>query len=257
MGFYGGRWICNLCGQDYFRACPHLAGLQYESQDGDVVRLVLATVGVHEAHLAEVSAVFDGSTPDATIIKARTMAASGNLKPEAVNILNARYGIKLEVKRSFAGATAPERKPVMNFEEMVVAIRTAVKAAPEADLVGVVTGLVNETEQLRSTGEQVTALQQRITELEPRAKDGDTYRNDLVETALAEGIRAFGDQFDKAGYETMLRGLPIANIKQMSAAWTKIGDATLSGGRSSDDGTGEAGVGAARKTKLPDKAFAV
>ena len=72
VGFHGGRWVCDICGGDYFRysQCSHFAGVEYEQTGEDgVTKRTLATVGIHDAHLSEVSAVFDGATPGAMIRK--------------------------------------------------------------------------------------------------------------------------------------------------------------------------------------------
>jgi hypothetical protein len=71
---------------------------------------------------------------------------------------------------------------------------------------------------------------QRVKELEPRAADGDQYRNDLISEALAEGVRAYGDKFAKDTYEATLRGAPLAVIKQMKADWATVGDSRFAGG---------------------------
>jgi len=71
VGFYGGQWICDICGRNYLSYdCPHVAGLEYEFERGGVVRTKLATVEIRDARLAEVSAVYDGATPGAAIVKA-------------------------------------------------------------------------------------------------------------------------------------------------------------------------------------------
>ena len=235
VGFYGGLWTCDICGGNYLSdsSCPHIAGMRYETVEGDTVRNVLATVAIDNANLAEVSAVFDGATPDATIIKARDMAANGELKLEAARALEARYRTRFEVKRSFAGADAPERTETMDFEKLVNDIRAALSVAPEADLVGVVTGLTAEVEQLRSAGEQVAALQAQVAELAPRAADGQQYRADLMADALAEGVRALGDKFDAEIYGNMLETAPLATIKRMRDDWRSQGDERFQPGRKS------------------------
>lgn len=55
VGFHGGRWVCDICGGDYFRysQCSHFAGVEYEQTGEDgVTKRTLATVGIHDAHLS-------------------------------------------------------------------------------------------------------------------------------------------------------------------------------------------------------------
>lgn len=96
VGFYGGRWVCDICGRNYLSfECPHFAGLEYEREEDGVVRTQLATVEIRDARLAEVSAVYDGATPGAAILKAERMAAEGQLTPKLLAALEERYRVSL------------------------------------------------------------------------------------------------------------------------------------------------------------------
>lgn len=98
VGFYGGRWICDLCHQPYFgpgSACNHWAGFEYEiERDGKMVREV-CTVQIDDAHLSEVSLVFDGATPGAMILKAEQAAEDGRLTSDMTRQLEMQYRVKL------------------------------------------------------------------------------------------------------------------------------------------------------------------
>jgi hypothetical protein len=54
VGFYGGRWTCDICGGNYrsYQSCQHLAGFEYALGDQGE-RIVVCTVGIDGAHLAE------------------------------------------------------------------------------------------------------------------------------------------------------------------------------------------------------------
>ncbi|MBV9210635.1 MAG: hypothetical protein JOZ52_08405, partial [Acidobacteria bacterium] len=67
------------------------------------------------------------------------------------------------------------------------------------------------------------------------ASDGLTYRADLIQAALDEGVRAYGDKFDRAGYELDLRVASIQSIKRMKDDWTRAADAIFKGGRKTQD----------------------
>lgn len=98
VGFYGGRWVCDLCHQPYYgygSACNHWAGVEYEiERDGKMVR-ELCTVTIEDARLSEVSLVYDGATPGAMILKAEQAAEDGRLTPEMAHQLETQYRIKL------------------------------------------------------------------------------------------------------------------------------------------------------------------
>jgi hypothetical protein len=112
VGFYGGSAHCTLCGRNLLEVdengepvCRHIPGLVYRVQRGkgeeDAER---AAAWIHDAHLAEVSTVYDGATPGAAIIKAQRMAECGRLNWGQTRWIEANYRIKLPGReRHFAG----------------------------------------------------------------------------------------------------------------------------------------------------------
>lgn len=266
VGFHGGEMTCSLCGRSIWSwDCPHIPGMRYEVESGGVVATKTATYAVDGAHLAEVSAVYDGATPRAEILKAEREASTGRLRPEAARMIEQRFRVKLPAaKRSFAGADIPQsnqKEGAMSLDELLAGVRKALALNPDADVMEAVTNAGAELQRLRPLeaaaqeaqgrvkaleGELATA-QERATALEPEAADGRQYRTDLLEQALVEGVRALGDKFDKATYETLLRGASLATIKRMRDDWQAQGDARLPGGRASTD-SGEPAPG---KTEKP------
>jgi hypothetical protein len=70
------------------------------------------------------------------------------------------------------------------------------------------------------------------------ALDGLTYRRDLIEEALKEGVRAHGaDNFKREQYEKTLRSAEIETIKLMRDDWARQAKANLQGGRATSDET--------------------
>ena len=65
--------------------------------------------------------------------------------------------------------------------------------------------LTNSTKQIEELKSTNVELQAKIKELEPKAKDGQTYRDDLINEALELGVKLQGNSFDKETYEKMLR----------------------------------------------------
>jgi hypothetical protein len=104
IGFHGGDYICNICGRDMMRDwdCWHIPGQSYKPLDDeghqiDGAEEILARANIKNAHLSEVSSVYDGATPGACILKAFRMLESGDgrIKPAQVRLIEARYRIAL------------------------------------------------------------------------------------------------------------------------------------------------------------------
>ncbi len=98
IGFYDAFFRCSICGQNIFSwDCPHIPGVKYPKlgERGDVVGEELAFAWIEDAHLSEVSVVYDGATPGAAILKAQQEAEGGRLRPEVASLLETRYRIKL------------------------------------------------------------------------------------------------------------------------------------------------------------------
>ncbi len=258
VGFYGGQMWCDVCKMDYRSwDCPHVAGMKYDIQGGGQV---VATVGVDNARLAEVSAVFDGSTPDATILKATRMIEAGELKPDAVRMLEARYRMSFATKRSFPGVDLGERKSkTMDLEKVFTQLREVLALPADGDAVATVASLVAERDRLavehKTATTEAETLRAKVAELEPQAKDGAQYRTDLIAEALGEGVRAYGDKFAKETYEKLLRSVTLDVIKQMKTDWQTLGNERFKGGRQTLDNSQAPGKDKAPTATVPDVAF--
>ena len=256
VGFYGGQMWCDVCKMDYRSwDCPHVAGMKYEIQGGGQVT---ATVGVDNARLAEVSAVFDGSTPDATILKATRMIEAGELKPDAVRMLEARYRMSFATKRSFPGVDLGGGKK-LELEKIFNQLREVLALPADGDAVATVASLVAERDRLATEHKTATTeaetLRAKVLELEPQAKDGVQYRSDLITEALGEGVRAYGDKFAKDTYEKLLRVVTLDVIKQMKADWAVLASERFKGGRQTVDNSQAPGKDKAPVAAVPDAAF--
>jgi len=258
VGFAGGSHFCDICRMDYRSwDCPHVAGMKYDIQGGGQVT---ATVSVDNARLCEVSAVFDGATPDATILKATRMIEAGELKPDAVRMLEARYRMSFATKRSFPGVDLGERKSkAMDLEKIFNQLREVLTLAADGDVLATVAALKAERDRLTSQNEVATqeadALRTKLAELEPQAKDGAQYRTDLIAEALGEGVRAYGDKFAKDTYEKLLRSVSLDVIKQMKSDWLTLGNERFKGGRATVDNSQAPGKEEKRSAGVPDTAF--
>lgn len=226
VGFHGGEVRCDLCGLDFWD-CRHYPGLKYEEKKGDTVSTLLATATIEDARLSEVSGVFDGSTPEAMILKAQRAAKAGTLSQRDATVLESVYRTRLAVRTTHAVPEIP--KESLMEENEVIELRS-ILGAPDDKAIVV---------KAREVSVKLTDAQKRISELEPQAAEGVEYRNDLVTQALAEGVRAQGNDFDATVYEPTLRSVPLTTVKRMRDDWKKTADAVLPSGRSTTETSGD------------------
>lgn len=227
VGFHGGEMTCDICGQDFWE-CRHYPGIKFTEKIDGREQVVVSTFTIDDARLSEVSGVFDGSTPDAMILKAERAAKAGELSQEQVDMLEQRYRVKLPSasKAIFtvtenSGLVVPVKERKMEEKELKEAfegVRTLVKVETEEEVLPA-----------------VRTLQAKVDELTPLADDGRQYRSDLIAEALSEGVRAFGNDFKKETYEGMLKSAPIATIRSMRDDWAKVAKSVLPSGRASVD----------------------
>ena len=94
--------------------------------------------------------------------------------------------------------------------------------------------------QVVETPDQLEAavryLSDEIGRLKPLADDGRAYHADLVEAALAEGVRAMGDAFPAETYREMLKGAPLDHIKRVRDAFAAQAKEVLPAERKTKDG---------------------
>lgn len=252
IGFGGGETICDICGEPVWgwrTDCPHIPGLEYPvGERGE--QTVLATGTNEDERLFEASVVYAAATPDAMILKIEREADAGRLVPEQARLLEVRYRVKLPgVKHNWPGLELgngrkqagqgegsmdvfeQERLEIAESDErpLANALRQALTNAgiktQNHEVVGCIRRLGTELSQLRSL-----------------ADDGRQYRTDLIEEALAEGVRAHGDEFAQETYRGMLEQSSIEVIKRMRDDWKAIGDKRFLGGRQTEDGDPSAGA---------------
>lgn len=242
VGFHGGKFICDICGRDMMRdwECQHIPGLTYLVGQGDEARVpVVATVRVVDARLSEVSAVYDGATPGAAILKAQREMDAGRLDARQAGLLEQRYRVRLvQPARAYGGATLEERQndvapptsgetPALPAADPAVADGVDVRVA-EIEVARVI------LQRLGAVGDDLVAqtrwAEARINELWPLAEDGRQYRAALVDETLAEGVRAMGSQFNADLYRGLLASATIPQLRRMRDDWRTMGDNQFAGG---------------------------
>ena len=83
---------------------------------------------------------------------------------------------------------------------------------------------------------RVAALATELTRLRPLADDGRAYRTDLINEAVAEGVRAHGESFARETYRGLLDASSLEAIKRMRDDWATIAAERFPGGRQTRDG---------------------
>lgn len=257
IGFYGGQWICSVCGRDMLTDwwdCWHVPGLNYEVKDASngvtTVRDLLCTALVKDAHLAEVSAVYDGATPGAGILYAELAAEAGRITAHQARLIESRYRIHLPDRRFLTSGTAvptpaeepmpPEKETSTPAEERTPpAAEPAPAPSPElTEIRALVERDVPEGERptLAAGVRWLTAERERLI---PLADEGTTYRADMIKEALEEGVRANGETFAMETYRSVLQASSLETIKRFRSDWQAQADKLFPTGRQSRDSGGE------------------
>lgn len=253
IGFYGGTYRCTICGRNPSTDwdCWHYPGVEYELVDEKTGKKTgertVATFDVEDAHLAEVSAVFDGSCPGAMITRAERLASEGRMPPLIARMIEERYRIHIPgAARSWAGAgdgpppeertmpedpKTPETPPPAASPFGTPALRSLMEAA------GLTLG-ESDDHNLRILTEAVKKLPEYEKERERLAvlaDYGTKYRAQLIEDTLSEGVRAFGAGFNKEQRRLQYESATIETIRADFDLFKPLGDATFAGGRGSVD----------------------
>jgi hypothetical protein len=256
VGFYGGNHICDICGGNFFDTseCPHFPGVEYPIGDqGNETKV--CTITIDNARLSEVSAVYDGATPQAMILKAERMALAGKLTPKLAEVLQVKYRIELpEESRAFPGAKVKNSNGE-NKMELEKSIRELFNLEEDEAVIDYLTSMKEKVEQLRAS---ISGFEKELAELQPLADNGRAYRADLIDEALAEGVRAMGDDFPMETYRGMLEVASLGHIKQIRDALRGQADERLPGGRHTvDDDENEDGAAKSVDLSVPDAAYVV
>jgi len=335
VGFYGGTLTCDICGNDFFSTdCVHWPGTRYpmKNASGDITGEVLSTLTIDNANLAEVSAVYDGATPGAGVIKAQRMADAGLLEPKLARKLEKQYRIALPQAREIyrgidSSTTTPEivenetpsknegevrMDPIQVTEETLLQLDGSEKTMRMGDLLETIAEMNDlrerleqdvdvdedaeraiaerdariaeletqlqkmENEAANDENEQeiaklrdrsakvdelertVSKLSRRVEELKPLAEQGEAYRADLVEDALAAGVRAYGNDFNRDVYATVMEKITLDAIKRMRDDWNKFAQSVFQSGRaSSDDPEYEHEEIESKSNQIPDDVYRI
>lgn len=268
VGFYGGRHVCDICKQNYYSwDCPHIGGIEYEIEDETGRHRVTATATIFDANLAEYSLVYMNATPGASLRKMEREVKEGRLTPENIQLLESRYRMTLPARQlivpgvdlldkdghSLARTTTGDQP--MNLEQELNEARAALTEANVNESVPVAGGIrqlhqtavdlqaqldavriaLPEAAEGSDMASRVAWLAAELNRLRTLADDGRAYRTDLIDAALAEGVRAMGPEFAQEAYRGLLTASTIEVIKRMRDDWRAIGDKAFPGDRQTID----------------------
>jgi len=258
-GRSAGTYICSICREDIISGdCPHLPGIEYESEDGNKV---LCVAEVNGAGMRESSLVPMNAAQGTVVNKARTFAAEGKLSDKNALALEYVYGTRVLNKTPKIPTPPviedpegnPKREEKKTMEKLVEFIRglsdmfptlkltdRKVEGAEDVDavrqeiadaLVALKADVSDKLALVESIPEELRS-EEAIAQLSVEAEAGRTYKSDLVETAIKEGVRANGNEFDEKHWRAFLAEQTDLKVIQASiASFTKTADAKLSPGR--------------------------
>lgn len=258
----GFAMLCSECGEDIRTwECRHLPGQVIEAhtnEQGDTTPEHIVIAWVMNARLSEVSAVYDGSTPSAMILKAQRGLQEGFCKSSAVMALERRYNIHIPPPiKLFTGHNNSERTIMPNENKEPTPPPTMEDRVTAVELRSAVSELGLEIPAEATGATLLRLLTDKIRALQPIAKIGVELRARLVEDTIKEGIRAMGDKFDAEKQRALLNSLDVANVDAMREAWAGIAAVLFQPGRETIDerqANGEM-VGSPATDFLSDAAF--
>lgn len=101
VGFSATDITCSICGKQSFEwwkedGCQHIPGVGYDIPDGNggTVRRV-AFAWINDGNLNEISSVYKGATPGASVVKAQTMSEAGILPDHERSVIERTYNVRL------------------------------------------------------------------------------------------------------------------------------------------------------------------
>lgn len=283
----GFKMTCSHCGNDYWDwDCWHIAGYEYAmdndddpaDSDGEPDKTI-CFVWIENARLSEVSAVYDGATPNATFVKAEREIRAGRMSGEVERYLETRFDFKrskdtslyvaenpfdketrgnnpLNQKRSEVNKTMSDAKnPSGNGNPNEPNGGNGGGDAGERQAAAFVFNPMPNVREFAATlgietdGLKDEALVKRVSDevatVAAQAKQFQKFRSAAIDAALKQKVRSEGgkETFDEAAQETVRKMLEsvgeIEVIQEFEREWKTKGDARHSSNRKTTDGEPE------------------
>lgn len=294
---------CSICGGDMNRwqDCDHFQGIRYEYyDDNDGTWKDRIAIGIIiDARLSEVSAVYDGATPTCMIEKAKFLAERGLIRPKqrteleqqmrqvlpppksTTYLLGGNEEMSTQFARDNKGSDTSVSQSTKEGERQMNGEGGGDAKAQHGIIVSHLDGFTrsmqsldlvksDEKPNLDEIAARATNEITRLRAIETQVKE---FRTAEIESALAQGVRAQGEKFDKTRYEGLFVHSTLNEIRSFGKEWQEKADVELGTGRRSteteDDAAGnkdgEGDEGGQRKVEkneisdrmlLPDNVYA-
>lgn len=101
--------------------------------------------------------------------------------------------------------------------------------------------------------ERVDALEAEVERLKPLAKDGEAFRKEVTEEALAAGVRAQGNDFPTETWKKTFANMEIEAIRDIAKTFNKQAEEKIPDGRKTDPETGKNRT--QKSQEVPDEAY--
>jgi hypothetical protein len=273
----GFLYSCNICGLSMWDwDCRHIPGMEYDvvtNPEADpsmqVTTQVLCFAWVENARLSEVSAVFDGATPGAMIVKATREQRAGRLKPDVQRMLESAYRIHLPKPRIITvGEINQSKENDMANKEQSGApdneMRAGIIIEPHDTILAQTLRLeartagveVADTDTPEAVAKAMRTEIARLRPFEALANDGRVLRSALIDESLNEGVRAYGNDFNREAKQAMLEAMPIDMVRELRDSWRDVAGKLLTPGRKSVDNPEESEAERKPVTHIPEAASA-
>ena len=264
-----GRYFCDVCNEELMsKKCDHIPGLEYE---GKIATARIVDGSMREASLVYLNAAQGTVVTKARHfaeegrLELRQVEALEQI--HGVRILQPGAPTLGASKKTGETPETNNRNQENEMElarellkGMVEAFRSALPESPLRVKVGALSDRIAGAEKEEAIREAAAALPaliaesradypalktvhdavpeaerspEKIAALVIQAGEGRQYRADLTAAALAEGVRAEGATFDRAHWETALKGQELAFIAKQRDIWKGQADKTLESGRRS------------------------
>jgi hypothetical protein len=226
----GFRYTCSICGEDIWRSpdCPHVPMVSYPigSDSSGSQNPQLCFAWVENAGLSEVSDVYDGSNADAMILKATRLALNGQISLEVAHVVEATRQIHLPGRTvRLAFNTRGSGNKVM---ETITENQAGAALLPTARIRDCLNqlGLECAPSVANDAEAMLRLLVEKIEMLKPLADEGTQLKADLIESVIAEGTRAFGqDKYDAEKQRRALATLTVSDLKAQRDSFKETADA--------------------------------
>lgn len=272
VGMHVQECNCSICGApdvlDFWAKlwgeseCPHFLGERYNAKgEPDPKGKQICYGRVPKGDLSEVSQVYDGGAPLASVVPALSLSREKGLLDRQLQArLEHRFGMNSEQAKpeglssaktvSYGGLVLPNGAAIRTSTS-TSNIKGTAMAEPAVATVSVsfmdtldarhlsrlaeLEVLSGENDEEMDLGLTLDALFEKYETLEDRNKSleadaaiGRSYKTQKIEDAIAEGVRAKGNDFKSDIYKAMLANADIDHIKQVEADFKAEADARRS-----------------------------